>query len=40
MIPQPETVLAAGDEILALAAPEAEDAFRTAMMAPRDSDRA
>lgn len=31
VIPQPETVLAPGDEILALAAPEAEGPLRTAM---------
>ena len=32
VIPQPETVLAAGDEVLALASPEAERALRDAVV--------
>src|SRR5438105_3741423 len=32
VIPQPETVVAGGDEIIALAVPEAEDALRHAVM--------
>ncbi len=32
VIPQPETVVAAGDEILALASPEAESVLRAALM--------
>ena len=32
VIPVPETVLAADDEILALASPDAEDEFRQAVM--------
>jgi trk system potassium uptake protein TrkA len=32
VIPQPETVLAAGDEIVALAAPESEDSLRQAVV--------
>jgi trk system potassium uptake protein TrkA len=32
VIPQPETVLAAGDEIVALAAPESEDSLRHAVV--------
>ncbi len=39
VIPQPETVLAADDEILALASPESEDAFRAAIMGPRDDEQ-
>jgi len=39
IIPQPETVLAADDELIALAAPDAEDAFRNAVMGPREPDR-
>ena len=31
VIPQPETVLAAGDEIMAIARPEAEDDLREAL---------
>jgi len=33
VIPQPETSLAPGDEIMAIATPEAEDSLRTALMA-------
>jgi trk system potassium uptake protein TrkA len=33
VIPQPETVLAAGDELVALAAPESEDQLRAAVIA-------
>jgi trk system potassium uptake protein TrkA len=40
IIPQPETVLSPDDEILALAAPDAEDAFRTAVMGPREGESA
>jgi trk system potassium uptake protein TrkA len=32
VIPQPETVISGGDEILALSVPEAEDALRTAII--------
>jgi trk system potassium uptake protein TrkA len=32
VIPQPETVFSSGDEVLALAAPEAEDALRAAIL--------
>jgi trk system potassium uptake protein TrkA len=32
VIPQPESVITAGDEILALSAPEAEDALRVAVL--------
>ncbi|HEX6330462.1 MAG TPA: TrkA family potassium uptake protein [Actinomycetota bacterium] len=35
MIPQPETVLAAGDEIIALAIPESEAALRSAVVGDR-----
>jgi trk system potassium uptake protein TrkA len=35
VIPQPETSLAPGDEIMAIATPEAEDSLRTALMAAR-----
>jgi Trk K+ transport system NAD-binding subunit len=31
VIPQPETVLAAGDEVVALAPPQSESALRTAV---------
>jgi trk system potassium uptake protein TrkA len=31
VIPQPETVLAAGDELMAIARPEAEDELRRAL---------
>jgi trk system potassium uptake protein TrkA len=34
-IPQPETVITAGDEILALSAPESETALRTAILGER-----
>lgn len=34
VIPQPETQLVAGDEILAIATPEVEDAIRSALMEP------
>jgi trk/ktr system potassium uptake protein len=40
VIPQPETVLAADDELIALAAPDAEDAFRNAVMGPREGEEA
>ena len=36
VIPQPETVLAGSDEIIALTAPEAEDQLRHAVMGPGD----
>ena len=32
MIPQPETVITDGDEVLALTVPEAENALRAAVM--------
>ena len=35
VIPQPETVLAPGDEVIALTVPEAEEPLRTAVMGPR-----
>jgi trk system potassium uptake protein TrkA len=31
VIPQPETVLSAGDELLAIATPEVEDELRSAL---------
>jgi trk system potassium uptake protein TrkA len=34
VIPQPETQLVAGDEIMAIATPEVEDAIRSALMEP------
>jgi trk system potassium uptake protein len=34
VIPQPETRLVAGDEVLAIARPESEDALRNALMGP------
>jgi trk system potassium uptake protein len=34
VIPQPETKLVAGDEIMAIATPEVEDAIRSALMEP------
>lgn len=34
VIPQPETQLAAGDEIMAIATPDVEDAIRSALMEP------
>jgi trk system potassium uptake protein TrkA len=34
VIPQPETVIAGGDEVLALAVPETEEALRTAVLNP------
>lgn len=35
LVPQPETVFAAGDEIIALTSPQAEPALRTAVMGER-----
>jgi len=35
LIPQPETVVTAGDEILALASPESEEGLRAAILGPR-----
>jgi trk system potassium uptake protein len=37
VIPVPETVLASGDEILALAAPDDEESFRETVMGQRDT---
>jgi trk/ktr system potassium uptake protein len=37
VIPQPETVIAAGDEVIALAVKDAEGALRSAIMGSADS---